>query len=70
MEFYTAKKLSELTGYSDKKCYKIIAQMNEELKKQYPNQIIFPAKIPIWYWKERTQPIKLENKEENEIWKK
>lgn len=55
MEYYNAKKIAELTGYGDKKAYKIIQSLNEDLKKEYPNQIILSAKIPIWYWEKRTK---------------
>lgn len=64
MQYYTPKEIAKFTGYSRDKCYKIIADLNEELKREYPNQIIFSAKIPIWYWEKKTMGI--EGKKENE----
>lgn len=55
MEFYNVKDIMRLTGYSDKKSYKIIADLNKDLKSEYPHQIILSAKIPIWYWDKRTK---------------
>ena len=53
MQYYNPKDIAKLTGYSRNKCYKIIADLNDELKKEYPNQYILCAKIPIWYWEEK-----------------
>ena len=62
MEYYNVKALSQITGYGVKKCYQIIAQLNEDLKKEYPEQMVFSARIPVWYWNKRTKGEQNENK--------
>ena len=47
MQYYNPKDIAKLTGFSRDKCYKIIADLNEKLKQEYPQQYILCAKIPI-----------------------
>ena len=64
MQYYGPKEIAKLTGYSKNKCYQIISNLNEELKREYPKQYILCAKIPIWYWEEKM--LGIERKSENE----
>jgi len=52
--FYTIKDIQELTGYKYNKSYKIIKDLQEQMKKEYPNCLIIGTTIPIEYFKKKT----------------
>lgn len=49
--YVRASKVAEITGVSKAKAYKLIAQMNEELKSQ--NYIVVSGRVPRKYLMER-----------------
>lgn len=51
------------TGYKASKVYQILANLNKQLKIEYPNILRFNAKIPVWYWEEKTGKPKEVNNE-------
>lgn len=49
-EYYTPQDIKNILNCSTSTAYKWITKINEQLKKDYPNIIIFKTRIPIWYW--------------------
>lgn len=66
MDYYSAKDIMKKTGYKESKVYEVIRNLNKELEIEYPNVLRFNAKIPVWYWNEKTGSPK-ENKNETTI---
>lgn len=64
-KFYGAKDITCILGCCKSIAYQKIAMLNDLLSKRYPNIVIFPHKIPIWFWNECTQP-KGESKNEED----
>lgn len=58
MDYYSAKDIMEKTGYKESKVYEVIRNLNNKLKIEYPNVLRFNAKIPVWYWDEKTSKPK------------
>lgn len=56
-EYYTVKDIAVALGVCKTTAYKEIDNMNQDLKKEYPNIRIFEHRIPIWYWDEKTKKI-------------
>ena len=63
MDYYSAKEIMQKTGYKESKAYSLIASLNKQLKTEYPNVLRFNAKIPVWYWEEKTGKPKEANNE-------
>lgn len=63
MDYYSAKEIMQKTGYKESKAYSLIANLNKQLKIEYPNILRFNAKIPVWYWEEKTGKPKEANNE-------
>ncbi len=57
--FYSAKDVSEITGYSKNKSYDIIRKLNNELKEKFKDKenkpLIFDGKINKEYFDKRIQ---------------
>ena len=57
--FYSAKDVSEITGYSRNKSYDIIRKLNNELKEKFKDKenkpLIFDGKINKEYFDKRIQ---------------
>ena len=64
MDYYTAKDIMKKTGFKESKAYSVIANLNKQLELEYPNVLRFNAKIPVWYWDEKTGKPKEVKKDE------
>lgn len=56
--FFNAEDIQKITGYERAKAYSLIRESNKRLKEKYKNEnrevIIFPGRIPIWFFEEIT----------------
>lgn len=49
-EYYSAKEVTKIIGCCQSKAYDLIASLNKQLKKEYPEKYIIDRKIPIWFF--------------------
>lgn len=49
--FFTAAEVAQMLGVSNGKAYRILKQMNDELRKK--GYLTVPGKIPVEYFKEK-----------------
>lgn len=63
-EYYNSKDIMTITGFKRTKSSYLIKEFNENLKNEYPNIIIINGRVPIWYWKLKTQKEIREYEEE------
>lgn len=69
-EYYCFTDIMTLTGFKKSKSADLIVKLNDLLKDEYPNILIIKGKIPIWFWEEKTKPVKKEievNEKEEKI---
>lgn len=69
-EYYCIQDIMTITGFKKTKSSNLIIKLNELLKNEYPNVLIINERIPIWFWEEKTKPIKKEievNEKEKKI---
>lgn len=59
MEFYNVNDIMRITGCGRSNGYKLLSQLSEEFKREYPNALALKAKLPKWYVEK-----KLKSKEE------
>lgn len=52
-EFYGADDIKEIIGCSIAKAYKLIRELIEDFKREYPNTKTIQGRIPIWFFEER-----------------
>ena len=64
-EYYSAIDIAKASGVCKTTAYKEVDNMNQELKREYPNVRIFEHRIPIWYWNLKTKRIEEENTKGN-----
>lgn len=62
-EYYNLADIMLITGFKKSKSFELINKLNEKLTEEYPELIIMPGRIPIWFWDKKTKPVK-ENEEE------
>ena len=60
-EYYSVIDIAKALGVCKTTAYKEVDNMNQELKREYPNVRIFEHRIPIWYWNLKTKRIEEEN---------